>query len=31
MSSTSEYPAMMDKANELGEKLQNTSTTLSAE
>lgn len=31
MSAVSEYPAMMDKANELGEKLQNASTTLTTE
>ncbi|WP_320052640.1 DUF6591 domain-containing protein [uncultured Acetobacteroides sp.] len=31
MSAVSEYPAMMDKANELGEKLQNASTTLTSE
>lgn len=31
VSAVSEYPAMMDRANELGEKLQNASTTLSTE
>ncbi len=31
MYAVSEYPTMMDKANELGEKLQDTSTTLPIE